>query len=88
MSGISFTGRAASGVGPATALRPVSPDDLADLPDGPARSLFVGGAGLVAVEDASGARAVIDSAAHQYHPVQIRRVLATGTTATGLLALY
>lgn len=88
MSGISFSGRAASGVGPAAAIRPISPNDLADLPDGPARSLFVGGAGLVVVEDVSGARAVIDSAAHQYHPMQVRRVLATGTTATGLLALY
>lgn len=82
------TGRAASLIGPARALVAVTPNDAADLPNGLTRSFFVGEAGLVAVIDSVGNAAVLSSAAHQYHPVQIRRVLATGTTATEIVALY
>lgn len=82
------TGRAASTIGPARALVPVIPDDAADLPKGVTRSLFVGEAGLVAVIDSAGNTAVLSSAAHQYHPIQVRRVMASGTTAAGIVALY
>jgi hypothetical protein len=83
-----FSARAASSSGPALALRPITPRDDADLPDGPARSLYVGVQGSVAVIDAGGGEAVILSGSCQYHPILVRRVLATGTTATGLLAIY
>jgi hypothetical protein len=83
-----FTDRAQSQTGPASLLRPVVPDDAADLPDGAARSLFVGGGGALAVVDISGRTATILSAPYQYHPIRVRRVLATGTTATAILALY
>lgn len=82
------TGRAASPIGPARALVSVIPSDAADLPNGVTRSLFVGEAGLVAVIDADGNTAVLSSAAHQYHPIQVRRVLAAGTTAAGIVAPY
>ena len=88
MANPDFPGRAASPIGPARALVAVTPNDAADLPNGLTRSFFVGEAGLVAVIDAAGNTAVLSSAAHQYHPVQIRRVLATGTTAAGIVALY
>jgi hypothetical protein len=80
--------RAASSVGPALRVAPVTPSDSADLPLGVARSLFVGVAGDVAVVDAQGGEAIIISAAHQYHPIFVRRVKAEGTTALGILALY
>lgn len=83
-----FTGRAASAVGPATGLSPVTPSDTADLPDGATRSLFVGTAGSVAVLDMQGNPATLTSGPSQYHPVRVQRVLATGTTATGIVALY
>ena len=88
MSNTISSDRAASPTGPATALRPIAPDDATDLPGGEARSLYVGAAGAVAMIDATGGQSVILSAAHQYHPVRVRRVLATGTTAGGLLAIY
>lgn len=83
-----FADRAQSQTGPASLLRPVIPDDAADLPEGVARSLFVGGGGALAVVDVSGRTATILSAPHQYHPIRIRKVLATGTTATAIVALY
>jgi hypothetical protein len=83
-----FSSRAASQTGPGRALRPITPDDAADLPEGMARSLYVSGAGAVALLDATGARAVIQSAGCQYHPIHVTRVLASGTTATGLVAIY
>jgi len=81
-------GRARSQTGPADALAPVVPDDAADLPGGVCRSLFVGEAGVVVVDDPRGATVAIQSAGSQYHPVRVRRVRATGTTATGVIAIY
>lgn len=83
-----FSARAQSSVGPAMMLAPVSPADDADLPGGATRAIFVGGAGDLTVLDSNGTAVTIVSAAHQYHPITVRRVLATGTTATAILALY
>ena len=80
--------RSASTIGPARALRAVTPSDASDLPDGVSRSIYVGGAGNVAVVDALGNAVDLASAANQYHPIQVARVRATGTTASGILALY
>lgn len=88
MANPDFKGRAASPIGPARTLVSVIPNDAADLPNGVTRSLFVGEAGFVAVIDPVGNTTVLSSAAHQYHPVQVRRVLAAGTTAAGIVALY
>jgi hypothetical protein len=83
-----FEMRARSITGPAVELRAVEPSDSADLPNGVCRSLFAGGAGVIVVQDAFGSQVSLHSGASQYHPVQIRRVLATGTTATDIIALY
>jgi hypothetical protein len=80
--------RAASAVGAAGVLRAVTPSDSAALDAGTTRALFVGGEGAVAVEDSTGHVVVLESAAGQYHPIAVRRVLATGTTATAIVALY
>jgi hypothetical protein len=83
-----FTGRAKSLIGPATALSAVVPSDDTDLPDGTTRAIHVGGAGTIAVMDMNGNVATLNSLDSQYHPVRVRRVLATGTTATGIVAMY
>ena len=80
--------RAAASNGPITILRPIVPNDDADLPDGVTRGLFVGVAGFVEVVDESGTVVRIPSGAAQYHPLAVRRVRALGTTATDLIALY
>lgn len=66
----------------------VTPSDITDLTV-PARALYVGGAGTVSVyfvDDTVGVAVNISSAANQWHPVWVRRVLSTGTGATNILA--
>jgi hypothetical protein len=74
--------------GPADDLHAVTPDDGADLPGGVCRSIFVGVGGNVVLRDKHGHEVTLVSADSQYHPIRPARVLATGTTATGILALY
>lgn len=88
MSSTIFQSRAASAIGPASRFAAVTPDDLADLPDGPTRGLFVGAAGDITVSDAAGNVATFASGDSQYHPLIVARVLATATSATGIVALY
>jgi hypothetical protein len=52
------------------------------------RSLFIGAAGDVAVRMASGATLTFSNVAAGIFPVQVDKVLSTGTTATGIVALY
>lgn len=88
MSKINISTQASSDVGLIDRIVPVVPHDTSDLPAGISRSLYVGGGGDVAIIDAFGEYAVLVSGDAQYHPLRIRRVLAAGTTATNLLALY
>ena len=88
MTNFLFSGRAASAAGTATALRTVTPSDSADLPDGPARGLYVAAAGTLRVADATGVVVDLVSLEAQYHPIQVSRVLESGTTAAGIVALY
>lgn len=83
-----FSGRAKPVTGPATALSAVTPSDDTDLPEGTTRAIHVGTAGTVAVMDMNGKVATLTSLDAQYHPVRVRRILATGTTATGIVAMY
>lgn len=83
-----FSGRALSQDSTAIRLLPVQPDDAADLPGGLSRALYVGTAGVVVVTDSVGNTVSLTSAEAQYHPIRVRRVLATGTTAGGIVALY
>ena len=73
---------------PADRLETVTPADGADLPGGLTRALFVGTSGSVVAQDRHGTTVTIASGASQYHPIRVARVLATGTTATGIVALY
>jgi hypothetical protein len=68
----------------------VTPSDSADLPQGVCRGIFIDGtAGSVAFIDALGNTVTINSfPAGQEIGARIRRILASGTTATTILALY
>lgn len=71
---------------PAISLFDIVPDDMADLPQ-PTIALNVAAPGTVRVTTLDGS--VGDLSIHPGHPfpVQVRRVWATGTTATGIRGL-
>ena len=68
--------------------RAVTPSDTVDLPQ-PTDALWVGGAGNVAAVLQNNQPVVFTAVpAGAWLPIAVRRVNATGTTATGLVALY
>lgn len=68
---------------------PVTPADGTDLPDGACAAIYVTSAGNVNVNLASGGTAVLTGlSAGQTVRVNASRILATSTTATGIVALY
>ncbi|MES2462069.1 MAG: hypothetical protein V4671_15905 [Armatimonadota bacterium] len=67
----------------------VTPDDDTDLPTAPCNGLWVGSDGDVAVVDRDGNEATFANVpGGSILPVRAVRVLATGTTATGIVAGY
>ena len=66
--------------------------DAANLTNGLTSGLYVGGAGNVVVtleNMADGASITLTAlAVGVVHPLAVKRVWATGTTATGILAMY
>lgn len=72
----------------------VTPSDTVDLPNGPCQAICVlGNAGNVAAQNdiAADATSVITigaAAVGEVYPVMLSRILATGTTATAVYALY
>ncbi len=72
---------------PAWSAAAVTPNDGADLPKVFARITAVG-AGNIAVVCSGGGSVTLGIAAGGVLPVFVDRVLATGTTATGIVALY
>lgn len=75
--------------GPAVRAEPVTPHDTNRLPDHPARSLYIGGAGNVVVHMAheEAPRTFVAVPAGTILPVSVQRVL-TASTATNIVALY
>jgi hypothetical protein len=82
-----FSGRAKGMDDPADRLISLTPNDGADLPNGPTRGVFIGIAGSLTVRDMHGNEAVLTSLDAQYHPIRITRLLATGTTASSIIGL-
>ena len=72
---------------PASNLDPVTPDDAIDLPQ-TCRALNVAGAGVIRLTTANGSVATVYVAAGIAFPVRARRVWATNTTATGIVAMW
>lgn len=72
----------------AMGLETVSPSDSNDLPF-LTRGLYVGTAGHVKVTMADGSVGVLKSLSGGIvHPLSVRRVWSTGTTALDIIALY
>jgi hypothetical protein len=65
----------------------ITPDDDVDLPTLP-RAIVVGEAGTVAVTFGNGTSVQLPLTAGVIYPIRAQRVLATGTTATGITGLY
>lgn len=70
----------------------VTPDNDNDLPNGVPKGIFVGGAGdIVCVgkdQDPATDSVIFKAAAGTTLPIRPRRILATGTSATNLVALH
>lgn len=66
--------------------RAVIPSDTTVLQT--TRSLYIGGAGDITVRMALGSQVTFVAVAAGVLPVQVDKVLSTGTTATNILALY
>lgn len=76
-------------------ITPFAPSDATDVPVGPGGNgtpcvgVYVAGAGNVAVQLTSGGTATLTGlAAGQIVDCGIKRILATGTTSTGVVPLY
>lgn len=80
-----FKNRAINLSDPSRDLAPVIPDDGNDLPE-IALALYIETAGTVSFVSISGATRSVKVANYAILPVGVRRVLATGTTASGLHA--
>jgi hypothetical protein len=74
----------------ATSIKSVTPDDSNDLPDGVCRALWIGGEGDVQLtaEDDDADVVISSIASGTLILVRTKRVHATSTTATNILALY
>jgi len=72
---------------PATRHFAVTPADGSDLANIP-RALFIGGAGDIAIRDGAGTDVTYTVPAGTTLLIRAVRVLATGTTATGIVGWY
>ena len=81
-----FSNRAASLTGPAHDALPVTSDDGTDLPR-VAVGLYVETGGSIVLDTVTGETRTLMIADFAMLPLGVRRVHATGTTATGIHAL-
>lgn len=81
--------RSADDTVPATGVAAVTPSDVALLPGGTCRSLYVGSGGDVAIVAADGSTATFTNIlGGTYIVVMVQQVMATGTTASSIVAMY
>lgn len=74
--------------GPASSGFAVTPNDATDFPQ-PTRALYIGNGGQVSVQMLTGEALTLSAVpGGSLLPIRVRRVLATGTTATAIAALY
>ena len=66
----------------------VTPDDAADLPGGLCRAVYIGTGGDMVVQDRHGTELTLTVLDGAVLPFRLARVLDTGTTASGIVALY
>lgn len=76
---------------PLNVVLAVTPNDTTDLPSGNTRAFFATAAGNIAFQDSQGnavAFVVTATMVGQLIWIRAKRILATGTTATGIYACY
>jgi len=74
---------------PAVGAVLLTPSDSTDLVVSPARAIYIGGAGNINVDTAAGDTVLFSGVtAGMILPVSVKRVRATSTTATNIVALY
>lgn len=84
-----FESHALSLSAPATNAAAITPDDAAAGFDQVTRAIYVGIGGNVRAEMASGEAVTFAAmAGGMIYPVRIRKVFASGTTASGLISLW
>ncbi|MGX2958055.1 spike base protein, RCAP_Rcc01079 family [Peribacillus sp. JNUCC 23] len=67
----------------------VVPNDSTDLTTTPTKGIYIGGTGDLKVTMLDGTTVTFKSiSAGAIHPLSVKRVFATGTTATNILAVY
>lgn len=81
-----FNNRSLSLSGPATDVSPVAPNDTTDLPK-VALALYIETGGSVALTTVAGENRIVTVSDFSILPVGALRVLASGTTASGIHAL-
>ena len=68
---------------------PVVPSDTEDLAQGPTIGLYIGGLGNITVVLSGGTEVTFASLCiGVVHPISVKRVKASGTTAVGIVAVY
>lgn len=72
---------------PAIGWFAISPSDIADLPLWP-RAIYVGVSGSIRMRSVNGEEETFDAVPVGEHAFRPVRILATGTTATGIKGLY
>jgi hypothetical protein len=81
------TGKAVVISTPITGGAAVTPSDSTDLPE-ISLALYIGTAGTLKVTMLDGSVVTYASVAAGRHPLRVKRVWATGTSATGIVAEY
>jgi len=82
-----YKGESNSITNPAVFLDAITPNDGADLTDA-VRAIYVGGDGTLTVDTANSTQVTLNVViGGSILPIQVTKVWATGTTATGLVGL-
>ena len=88
MSGTTSKNQNIESTSPANGGEPVIPSDSVNLTE-ISRSLYIGAAGDISVEMGDGTNLTfIAVPAGMILPIQVKKVLATGTTATSIVAIW
>ena len=74
--------------GPARSATEITPNDTTDLTT-PTRGIYLGASGNVKVDMVDSGTVTFSSmAAGMVHPLRVKRIYATGTTATSIIGVY
>jgi len=76
-----------TGVGPSTLFAAVTPSDSTDVTPTTGKRIYVGGSGNLTMQGSNGTAATFAVTAGQILPITAKRIMATGTTATGIVIL-